>query len=726
MIKQSKIKQSNVPSRALVGSAFIPVLALAVVAPDAQALPAAKAPAAAQAAPAGHGPWTAPKELPGVTDVVDLKANRDGTVAGLFDRGDERVLAVRPAGSATWGPAKPVSGAWLQRTDDGAVSLLSSTQLGSGQLNTLSLARLAPDGTAFGPAEEVAKGEAFHRPTLAADASGHQVLAWMDKDRKLTVRERLSPDVGWSRLVTLDQLPEPIVRDDHTYDYRLYDLRVAVAEDGTVGVLWGGNSDYQGDGVDPDPTAYKWHYKYLEKAAGADSWTAPRDLPLLGDKPKNVSFAAHPKGGFHLLSDGVYAWKPAGVAQWGPTQKTGIGAGKSAPAELLTAPNGDVTAVGWQTGGRIAVARRPAADGAWGPARELARSAADGSLSAAQSPAGEVVVGYAQNRYELGQKSRVDFVTTTVAANGIARPGTLNAPTKGTASYGRIALDGRGRPTTAWTQVSDDWRTRTSFTATAAERALPKWHDYSHDTRGDLVGISTTGALNLFTQDGAQRPFQLRDWPVKTRVVPFGDFDGDRVNDLILRLPDGETRLYTPVLGGMPTPESPYRKLARDWSKYDTILASGDQTGNGRPDFLARDKATGDVYLYAYKDKDGFAPRVKIRSGMTGYKRLIGAGDLNGDGIGDVLALDGSGSLWRFNGTRTGRLGDRVRVFKDWGASYKDVIGAGDVDGDGKHDLVSRDTSNRLWLNPGSGTGTFAGRKQFGEAPYWKQWAAIG
>ncbi|MGW1882739.1 FG-GAP repeat domain-containing protein [Streptomyces sp. NPDC001970] len=93
--------------------------------------------------------------------------------------------------------------------------------------------------------------------------------------------------------------------------------------------------------------------------------------------------------------------------------------------------------------------------------------------------------------------------------------------------------------------------------------------------------------------------------------------------------------------------------------------------------------------------------------------------------FGRALALDNSGELWRYNGTRTGTLKDRVLVFKDWGGSYKDVIGAGDFNGDGRNDLVSRDTSNRLWLNAGTGTGTFANRVPAGDATYWKSWASL-
>ncbi|MBW5423240.1 hypothetical protein GKQ77_16990 [Streptomyces sp. BG9H] len=730
-------------SRALLGSALVSALALGAAVPYAQAATPAATPTTLPAAvPAGIGPWTAPKELPGltgVTGVVDLKSTRDGAVAGLFTQGGKTVLSVRATGATTWQSATPVPpGGTLQRTDDGAVSLLWWTGAADGGANTLKMYRLAPDGTVFTPAETIAtgtvtRGGAHWRTqstTLAANAKGQQAVAWMDEDRRLTVVERSGPSADWSAPKTLDQLPDPIVRDDHTYDYTLRDMRVAVDPAGTVGVIWGGNSHYTGDGVDPDPTAYKWHYKYVEKPADpASSWTEPRDLAQLGVQPEQVTLAAHPEGGFHLLSHGGYARKAAGAAQWGQSEQIGVGARTYAPAELLTAPNGDITAVSMQGRGTLGVATRLASRGSWGAARKLASNVDADSLGAVPGAGGAVVVTYTQKRFELGRTLREDFVAQTVEGGDLAKPRTLNAQTKDTVSAGRAAVDSQGRPVAVWTQSSAGGGTPTAFTATTGTRGKPAWHDYADDSRGDVVGLSFSASMKLYTGDTTNPTdtFYASPWDEKTRVVPFGDFDGDRCNDLIVRLPDGETRLYTPVCGGgLPSPDSAYKRLARDWSRYDTLFASGDQTGDGLPDLLARDKATGDVYLYAADGAGAFKPRVRIRTAWTGYTRVIGAGDLNGDGVGDVLALDKSGELWRYAGLRTGKLKDRVLVFKDWGASYKDVIGAGDVNGDGKQDLLARDTSDRLWLNAGKGDGTFANRVSFGAANYWKHWASIG
>ncbi|MCX4583931.1 hypothetical protein [Streptomyces sp. NBC_01481] len=42
---------------------------------------------------------------------------------------------------------------------------------------------------------------------------------------------------------------------------------------------------------------------------------------------------------------------------------------------------------------------------------------------------------------------------------------------------------------------------------------------------------------------------------------------------------------------------------------------------------------------------------------------MFGAGDLNGDGFGYLLTVDGADALWRYDGTAGGTLKARVLVF---------------------------------------------------------------
>lgn len=136
----------------------------------------------------------------------------------------------------------------------------------------------------------------------------------------------------------------------------------------------------------------------------------------------------------------------------------------------------------------------------------------------------------------------------------------------------------------------------------------------------------------------------------------------------------------------------------------------GDLTGDGRSDLLARRASTSDVYLFADDGHGKLKAGVKIRSSWTGYTKVVGAGDLNGDGYGDVLAHHKDGTLYRYDGTASGKLKERVKVFAAWGTSYNTIVGVGDITGDGQADLVERDRSGNLFRNNGNGKGSFGSR----------------
>jgi FG-GAP-like repeat len=93
-------------------------------------------------------------------------------------------------------------------------------------------------------------------------------------------------------------------------------------------------------------------------------------------------------------------------------------------------------------------------------------------------------------------------------------------------------------------------------------------------------------------------------------------------------------------------------------------------------------------------------------------------GDVNGDGRVDVLARDGGGALWLYpntGGSGTSTFGARSQVGTGWNTMT--AINLGDLNGDGKVDIVSRDTGGALWLYPntgGTGTNTFGARSQVG------------
>ncbi|MGP3923884.1 FG-GAP-like repeat-containing protein [Streptomyces sp. 8N616] len=233
---------------------------------------------------------------------------------------------------------------------------------------------------------------------------------------------------------------------------------------------------------------------------------------------------------------------------------------------------------------------------------------------------------------------------------------------------------------------------------------------------GDLVTLSPSGYLTTHYGDG-KGAFGSKasgsGWPAGTYTVPFGDLTKDRCNDLLVRTPEGTLRRYTgKCAGGGYSPSSAYTAISTGWQQYDVLTAPGDLTGDGRTDLIARQASTGDVYLYADNGAGGFKSRVKIRSAWTTYTRIAGVGDLNGDGFGDLLARRSDGTLFRYDGTGAGQFKDRVTVFTSWGKTYNAMVGVGDITGDGKGDLVVRDTSGNLYRNDGKGNGSFSSRTQ--------------
>ncbi|MEV4447588.1 VCBS repeat-containing protein [Streptomyces mirabilis] len=238
------------------------------------------------------------------------------------------------------------------------------------------------------------------------------------------------------------------------------------------------------------------------------------------------------------------------------------------------------------------------------------------------------------------------------------------------------------------------------------------------DGTGDLLTLTSSGTLT-FQQGTGKGTFSKKvsggGWPAGITAVPFGDLNKDRCNDVLVRLASGALRLYKPACHTALKPSTPYTTLeSGGWNQYDVLTSPGDVTKDGLPDLIARNAATGTVYLYKGTSTGKLSARVKLYANWKTYKKVVGVGDLNGDGIGDLLAQDKANTLYRYYGTGKGSFGARTKVFAGWGGSYNVVVGAGDITGDGKADLVARDTAGNLYRQNGTGKGSFAARVKIG------------
>ncbi|MFD4549801.1 FG-GAP repeat domain-containing protein [Streptomyces sp. NPDC058466] len=273
-----------------------------------------------------------------------------------------------------------------------------------------------------------------------------------------------------------------------------------------------------------------------------------------------------------------------------------------------------------------------------------------------------------------------------------------------------------------WTLKATGLGTSTATTVATGKGFLTRGaavrHDFTSpdgpDGRGDLLTLNSSGGLTFQSGTGTGKfnsKYTGTGWSTTVTAVPFGDLSGDRCNDVLVRYSSGALRLYKPGCGKAVTPSTSYTTLATSgWTQYNALTSPGDVSGDGRPDLIARGASTGTVYLYKGTSEGKLAARVKLYDNWKGYKKIVGVGDITGDGKADLLAQDTANTLYRYDGKGDGTFAARVKLFTNWGGSYNAVVGVGDITDDGKADLVSRDTNGNLYRNSGDGKGSFGSR----------------
>ncbi|MFD9634663.1 FG-GAP repeat domain-containing protein [Streptomyces violascens] len=149
------------------------------------------------------------------------------------------------------------------------------------------------------------------------------------------------------------------------------------------------------------------------------------------------------------------------------------------------------------------------------------------------------------------------------------------------------------------------------------------------------------------------------------------------------------------------------------WDAFNGLAGVGDLTGEGNGDLLARGN-NGHMYLYPGNGQaTGFYNRIDLGAGWNGFNKLIGAGDINGDGIADLLARDGNGHLFMYPGKSTPGFGNRIDLGGGWNG-YNQLATPGDMTGDGRADVIGVDSSGKAWRYDANGTGTFKERVGLG------------
>ena len=145
---------------------------------------------------------------------------------------------------------------------------------------------------------------------------------------------------------------------------------------------------------------------------------------------------------------------------------------------------------------------------------------------------------------------------------------------------------------------------------------------------------------------------------------------------------------------------------------YTKVLGPGDINGDGKSDLLARSK-DGHLYFIPGNGAGGLYSRVNWGAGWNIYNRIFGAGDLTGDGVPDLFATTPAGGLYLYPSKAGGGFGARKYLGAGW-QTLSQVAAPGDLNGDGKGDLVGVDSAGKLWLYAGIGQANFKPRVVIG------------
>ncbi|MEU4078431.1 N-acetylmuramoyl-L-alanine amidase [Streptomyces venezuelae] len=247
----------------------------------------------------------------------------------------------------------------------------------------------------------------------------------------------------------------------------------------------------------------------------------------------------------------------------------------------------------------------------------------------------------------------------------------------------------------AWVKASDIKEVATKAPVAATNR----YNLLARDASGVLWQYQGNGSgafLARFRVGGG--------WGGYNAITPMTALRADGTGDMVARDTAGVLWYYQ----GSGNPSVPFKGRIRTgggWEIYDRILGIRDLNGDAKPDLIAREKSG---VLWYYKGTGDpakpFAPRLKVGGGWNIFNQLISTGDMTGDGKPDLVARDAAGVLWLYknNGGSPNPFATRGRVGGGWGV-YNSMVGPSDLDRDGRPDLIARDGTGVVYFYKNTG-----------------------
>lgn len=160
-----------------------------------------------------------------------------------------------------------------------------------------------------------------------------------------------------------------------------------------------------------------------------------------------------------------------------------------------------------------------------------------------------------------------------------------------------------------------------------------------------------------------------------------------------------------------------------DWAGYDKVLAAGDLTGDGIGDVVAREQSSGRLRLFPGEASGQLGEPRSLGIGWGAMSVLTGGADMTGDGRADMLAVVGrTGELLLYPGNGKGGFAPRVSLGRGWG-TMRDVVALGDWDGNGTGDVLGIFRDGTAYVYQGNGSGRLVSRVRV--ATNFKAWSTV-
>ncbi|WP_281346917.1 FG-GAP-like repeat-containing protein [Sphingomonas sinipercae] len=331
------------------------------------------------------------------------------------------------------------------------------------------------------------------------------------------------------------------------------------------------------------------------------------------------------------------------------------------------------------------------------------------------------IVTYSGGSFSLGSGFSGNLFATTVQGGGIE----LRAVETKLTSYGLTDFNGDGIADVLWrsnTGVITTWLGQADGTffdnSANTGQAIPlDWNivgtgDYNGDGLGDLMWRSDAGVMTqwLGQLDGTFRDNFAKTGqviPLDWNVIGTGDFNGDGLGDLIWRSDAG---VITEWLGNL---DGSFRDnfagtgqhIPLNW----TIDGMGDFNGDGLEDLIWRSDAGVITEWLGQNDgsfKDNFAGTGQT---IPTNWQIVGVGDFNADGYADILWQSTAGTLTNWLGNPDGSFTDNFVNTGQVIPQGWELVGVGDLNGDGRDDILWRTGPDSVETWFGQDNGGFTG-----------------